>query len=222
MDYSGILTKSSLFQGMDAEEIRSVLSCLNAKQQTFKKGEFIFCSGVLLEMMGMVLAGAVHIIKEDFWGNRTIIGDASPGSLFGETYACVGGRPLEVSVVAAESSNILFLDVHKIIHVCTSTCEFHPRLIHNLLSVLAEKNLSLTKKMEHMAKRTTRDKLLSYLSEQSLQQGSPSFEIPFNRQQLADYLAVDRSAMCSELGKLRDQGVLTFNKNKFCLLETES
>ena len=122
-------------------------------------------------------------------------------------------------MVAAETAEILFLDARRIITVCTSACEFHTRLIQNLLSVLAEKNLMLTKKMEHMARKTTREKLLSYLSEQSLKQGRPVFEIPFNRQQLAEYLAVDRSAMSSELGKLRDEGILTFNKNKFHLLE---
>lgn len=219
MDYSMTLKKSPLFRGVEPEEIRSMLSCLNANEGTYKKGEFIFRNGDRLNTMGLVLSGSVHIIKEDFWGNRTIIGIASAGRLFGETYACVQSEPLEVGVVAAETAEILFLDARRIITVCTSACEFHTRLIQNLLSVLAEKNLMLTKKMEHMARKTTREKLLSYLSEQSLKQGSPVFEIPFNRQQLAEYLAVDRSAMSSELGKLRDEGILTFNKNKFHLLE---
>ena len=220
-NYFKIIKKSALFSGIDTDEISAVLNCLSAKESKFTKDEFVFRSGEKISSVGMVLSGQAHIIKEDFWGNRTIIAEVSAGSLFGETYACVGSEPLGVSVVASENLEILFLDIQKMMNVCTSVCEFHTKLIRNLLSVLAEKNLLLTKKMEHISKRTTRDKLLSYLSAQSLKCGKPSFEIPFNRQQLADYLSVDRSAMSNELCKLRDEGILTFQKNSFHLNENE-
>lgn len=218
MNQNSLLEQTLLFSGIEPQEIHTMLNCLSPVKQHYKKGNFIFQSGEKIHAMGMVLSGAVHIIKEDFWGNRTIISEASAGSLFGEVYACTFSSPAEVSAIAAESCEILFLNVGKVMNVCTSACTFHTRLIHNLLSVLAEKNLMLTRKMEHMSKKTTREKLLSYLSAESLKKGTPSFEIPFNRQQLAEYLSVDRSAMSNELSKLRDEGLLTFYKNKFCLL----
>jgi len=219
--YLGVIKKSALFTGINNQEISAVLNCLSAKHSKYTKGQFIFRSGESISYVGMVLSGQVHIIKEDFWGNRTIIAEVSAGSLFGETYACVQGESLEVSAVSSENSDILFLDIHKMMTVCTSACQFHTKLIRNLISVLAEKNLMLTKKMVHITKRTTREKLLSYLSTQSLKSGKASFEIPFNRQQLADYLSVDRSAMSNELCKLRDEGILTFQKSTFHLEKKE-
>lgn len=211
--------KASLFEGIEEKDIPSMLSCLSARKKSFKKGAFIFFSGEKIEVVGLVLCGSVHIIKEDFWGNRTMIGEAGPGQLFGEVYACLAAEELGVSIISAEDTEILFLDVKKIVGVCTSSCCFHTRLIRNLLSIIAQKNLALTRKMEHMSKKTTREKLLSYLSFQSMTNNSSSFEIPFNRQQLAEYLAVDRSAMSKELCRLRDEGMLTFRKNKFHLKE---
>ena len=216
-NYLSVIKKSPLFSGITGEETEDMLGCLSAQHKKYKKGQFIFRTGETISAVGMVLSGSVHIIKEDFWGNRTIIAEVSPGSLFGETFACLKSEALGVSVLAAEHSEIIFLDVQRIMTVCTSACEFHTRLIRNLLSVLAEKNMMLTKKIEHIAKRTTREKLLSYLSAESLKNNNASFEIPFNRQQLADYLCVDRSAMSNELCKLRDEGMLTFEKNNFSL-----
>lgn len=221
MNYSDSLKKSPLFKGIEEDNIKSMLACLSAKKKSYKKGEIIFHNGEDINSMGMVLAGSVHIFKDDFWGNRAIIGEASAGNLFGETYACVESETIEVSVAAVEDSEILFLDVQRILKTCTNECEFHTRLIYNLLSILGEKNLMLTRKMEHMAKKTTKEKLLSYLSAESMKNGSSTFEIPFNRQQLAEYLAVDRSAMSNELCKLRDKGVLNFKKNKFQLNNSE-
>ncbi len=218
-DYITILRKTPVFQGVAQEEAESVLHCLSARYESFKKGNFIYRTGDEITSLGIVLTGSIHIIKEDFWGNKSIISEMPAGGIFAETYACVNSHPMEVSVVAATDCTVVFLNVHKILSVCSSACSFHTRLIRNLLSALAVKNLMLTKKMEHMAKRTTRDKLLSYLSNESLNAGSSTFEIPFNRQQLADFLSVDRSAMSNELSKLRDEGIIEFNKNKFNLLE---
>lgn len=199
---------SPLFRGVPAEELPGLLVRAAAREVRFQKGDLLLRRGEESGRMGLVLEGTVHIIREDFWGNRSIVGLAGPGEVFAESYA-LAGEPLEVSVLAAASGAALFLE---------ADCLTDGRLAANLLHLLAQKNLMLTRKMRHMARRTTRDKLLSYLSAQALLAGSPEFDIPMDRQQLADYLAVDRSAMSAALGKLRDEGVLTFRKNHFHLL----
>ncbi|NLH00631.1 MAG: Crp/Fnr family transcriptional regulator [Clostridiales bacterium] len=215
--YFNIIKKSPLFSGVSDEELEIMLKCLSASIQDYSKGQFILRSGDNVSSVGMVLSGSVHIIKEDFWGNRNIISASAPGQLFAETYAFAHGAPLNVSAVAEEPSTVLFFDAHRILTVCSSACGFHTKLIRNLLSVFAEKNLILNEKLTHMTQRTTREKLLSYLSSEAVRHGSPSFEIPFNRQQLADYLSVDRSSMSNELCKMRDEGILSFKKNSFVL-----
>ncbi len=218
MDYLALCRNSRLFLGISPQEVSTMLQCLSAKEKTYPKGSFLFQAGEAQSQMGLVLSGRVHIVKEDFWGGRTILAEAVCGQVFGEAYACTK-QPLEVSVEAMEESTVLFLDVGRVLHVCHSSCAFHGRLIQNLLSLLAQKNLLLTKKVEHMAKRTTREKLLSYLSSQAQLAESNVFTIPFNRQQLADYLAVERSAMSAELSKLRKDGWLDYQKNTFRLLK---
>ena len=198
-----------LFRGVPAEELPALLARASARTCAFQKGELLLRRGDVTRRLGLVLEGSVHIIREDFWGNRSIVGLAGPGEVFAESYA-LAGEPLSVSVLAASDGAALFLDAR---HLTDA------RLTDNLLSLLARKNLMLTGKMRHMACRTTRDKLLSYLSAQALAAGGSEFDIPMDRQQLADYLAVDRSAMSAALGKLRDEGVLEFRKNHFRLLE---
>ena len=197
-----------LFRGVPAEELPALLARASARTCAFQKGELLLRRGDVTRRLGLVLEGSVHIIREDFWGNRSIVGLAGPGEVFAESYA-LAGEPLEVSVLAAAPGAALFLEADGLTDA---------RLTANLLHLLARKNLMLTRKMRHMARRTTRDKLLSYLSAQALAAGSSEFDIPMDRQQLADYLAVDRSAMSAALGKLRDEGALTFRKNHFHLL----
>ena len=156
------------------------------------------------------------MVKEDFWGARTIVGLARPGEVFAEDYACLPGAVLEVSVLAAADTEILFLDAAPAL---SGGGAGSVQFSRNLLAMLAGRNLTLTRKIGHMARRSIRDKLLSYLSAQAIQAGGPEFDIPLDRQQLADYLAVDRSALSAALGKLRDEGVLTFRKNHFRLLQ---
>lgn len=206
-----------LFDGIKEDDRSEMLKCLNAKKKQYKKGSTVLGRGGCTSEMGMVLEGSVHMVKDDFWGNRSILGQASPGQMFGEVYACLPRQGLEVDVVAAEDTEVLFLDVGRILTVCSSACSFHTRLIRNLLTILAEKNLMLTHKMEHMAQKSTRDKVLSYLSLEAEKQGGPEFAIPFNRQQLADYLSVDRSAMSRELSRMKAEGLLDYHRNRFRL-----
>lgn len=216
--YSAAIANCPLFSGIDEKDLRGLFDCLNAAKRAYAKHAFVFRPGDGAECMGVLLTGCVHIVSEDFWGNRNIITEIRPGQVFAESYACIEEAKLTVGAVAAEQSEVLFLSVRRILAVCPSACRFHARLIRNLLSALAEKNLVMNEKLTHITQRTTRDKLLSYLSAESQKAGSSSFLIPFNRQQFADYLSVDRSALSTELGKLRDEGVLAFNKNRFTLL----
>lgn len=217
MKYISVLKNSPLFFGIKTEEIQAMLSCLTAKEKKYNKNELVFRQGETVSAMGLVLSGRIHILKEDFWGNRTILSDISPSQLFGESFACAHIQNITVSALAVEPTMVLFLDIKQILNTCSSACVYHTRMIRNLLSVLADKNIMLTGKIEHITKRTTREKLLSYLSAESIKAGSPVFQIPFNRQQLAEYLAVDRSAMSLELSKLQQEDYLTYHKNSFHL-----
>jgi len=215
----GFLKKTSLFRGTSEEELPTLLDCLAPTTREYAKNELILRQGEDVSAVGLVLSGRAQVIEEDFWGNRSILADAWPGDLFAEAYAFLPGERLRVSVVAAEPTSVMLLDAKRMLEVCSSACRFHTRLVQNILAESARKNLALTRKVSHMSKRSTREKLLSYLSGQALGAGSDAFEIPFNRQQLADYLCVDRSAMSSELCKMRDEGLLVFDKNRFQLKE---
>lgn len=213
-----VLQSSQLFEGIEPGQIQILLGCLHAAVNTYQKGEFILHRGEPTRRMGIVLEGTAHIIKEDFWGNRVILGPSGPGQLFAESYACLGSENLAVSVVAATTARVMFLDVVSLFQSCTTACDFHTRMIRNLTRVLAGRNLMLTQKVEHMAQKTTREKLLSYLSAESIRQSSLSFDIPFDRQQLADFLCVERAAMSVELSKLQKEGLLVTKRNHFELL----
>lgn len=210
---------SPLFMGMSETDANAVISCLEAHLSRFSKNDYIYHLGDNHLPLGLVLAGSVIVIKEDFWGNRSILAHIGAGELFGEVYACMPEEPMGVSVVAAEVCDILFLHADQILFPCGNGCAYHTKLMQNFVAVLARKNLMLTEKLEHITKRSIRDKVLSYLSLQSVKTGKKEFEIPFNRQELADYLSVDRSALSSELGKLKEEGILDFQKNRFNLLK---
>lgn len=172
------------------------------------------------EYVGVVLYGRVHIVQDDFWGNRSILAAVTSGDLFGEAISCAEADEFPVSAVALTTTTILMINYKQIITTCSSSCVFHASLIRNMLKILANKNLNLTRKIEHITKKTTREKVLSYLSEQALLSHSDSFEIPFNRQELADYLSVERSALSSTLSKMQDEGFITFHKHAFTLNKT--
>jgi len=216
MNYQ-FLTNTMLFRGMSAEEIASVLSCLGAYEKKYRKDEIIYHAGECIENIGFVLSGSVNITIEDMWGNSTILGRSAPGQLFAETYACIPGEPLMVNAIASENSEIMFLNAMRIMTTCKNACPYHNKLIQNLLKISALKNLALSRRSVHTSSKSIRSRLLSYLSEQSRRSASCQFTIPFNRQQLADYLSVDRSALSNELSKMQKDGLLTYSKNSFCL-----
>lgn len=216
--YSSILKKSQLFAGVGEEEIGAMLNCLNVKINHYKKGAYVFCQGERLEHIMVLVEGELYIQKDDYWGNRSIINYVGVGEMFGEAYLAPESGAVLNDVIAEKDSTVLFFDVKRVITTCSSACRFHTMVVQNLFFALSEKNRKLVQKIGHMSKRSTREKLISYLSEQANRQKSASFSIPFNRQQLADFLCVDRSAMSNELCKMRDEGLLVFEKNQFTLL----
>lgn len=212
-----LIQQATLFEGVEATHIEPMLLCLGASVKTFPKNAFIFHAGKTLDSIGVVISGAVHLVQDDLEGNRNIAAVLGPGESFAEAYACLGNAPLGVSVQAAEVSSILLMNVQRILSVCTSACAFHTRLIRNLVTVLAAKNRQMNEKLTHLTQRTTREKVLSYLHAESLRAKSCTFDIPFNRQELADYLSVDRSALSATLAKLQAERRLAFQKNHFQL-----
>ena len=216
-NYMNLLRRAKIFRGVEEQDILAMLDCLTAVKKSFARGEFLYRAGERASMAALVLDGMFHIDREDYWGNNSILADVSEGELLGEVYSFLDDEPAGINAVAVRDSTVLLLDVKRIFQTCSAVCPHHAILIRNFAYVLAVKNRELTRKLEHMSQRTTRGKLLSYLSDQSVKQGTSCFDIPFNRQQLADFLAVDRSAMSKELGKLRDEGILEFDRNHFVL-----
>ncbi|MDO4517017.1 MAG: Crp/Fnr family transcriptional regulator [Bacillota bacterium] len=210
-----VLRRCAFFSGMEEHEILAVLRCVNAYEVKKQKGEYIFRAGDSTDVMGLVLSGTVFIIQEDIWGHRNILSKCHTGDFFGEPYAAKPGSLLNISVTANEDCEVLMLNVKRLLSSCSSACDHHQRLIRNLVSVLANKVLILNEKITHISKRTTREKILSYLSQEAQRQGSLSFDIPYDRQQMADYLCAERAAMSVELSKLQKEGKLKTNRNHF-------
>ena len=215
--YIPILKRTQLFSGVGEEEIGSMLDCLQARICTYKKGGYVFRQGEHVDNIMVLVEGKLHIQRDDYWGNRSIINMVSEGEMFGEAYVAPESGALMNDVLAIEDSTVIFFDVRRIITVCPTACRFHSMVVQNLFFAISEKNRRLVQKLTFMTKRTTREKLIAYLSEEAKRQNSSGFSIPFNRQQLADFLSVDRSAMSNELCKMRDEGLISFEKNWFVL-----
>ena len=217
-EYVAILKKVPLFSQITDNELITLLKCLSVQVKEFKANEYVFSEGEKTNQVGIVLAGRIQLVREDFYGNRSIVTSVGEAELFGEAFACADISQIPISAVAQPETKVMFIDYRKILTSCSSCCGFHQQLIFNMLRIVSRKNVYLNQKIDVMSKRTTRDKLLAYLSYEAKKKGKRSFSIDFNRQELADYLYVDRSAMSNELCKLRDEGVLSFNKNNFELL----
>jgi len=213
-----ILEKTQMFSGVSTEEITSMLSCLGSRLCSFKKGEYVLRQGEYLNDILVLVAGNLHIQKDDYWGNRSILGHITVGEMFGEAYVAPISGAILNDVIAVEDSSVMFFDVKRILTTCSAACRFHSMVMQNLFYAISEKNRKLVQKIGHMSQRSTREKLISYLSEESKRQNSATFTIPFNRQQLADFLSVDRSAMSNELSKMHAEGLLEYDRNCFKLL----
>ncbi len=212
------LSQVALFADISETELSSLFQCLSAQQKIYKKGEIIFAAGSAAELVGIVLSGQVQIVHDDYYGNRTIIAEIDSGQMFGEAYTCANTTALPFSVIAKLDSAILLIDYRKIITTCNQACVYHNKLVYNMLQIIVDKNLTLNQKIMVLSKRSSREKLLAFLSTQAQKANSSEFNISFTRQDLADFLSLDRSAMSHELSKLREEGILEFQKNHFKLL----
>ena len=213
------LANTQLFRGMDPADIEKMLNCLHAKGYTCKKGEIIFPEGSPTEQIGVVLSGQVVIEMGDVWGNSSMLSSTGPGGVFAVTCACVPGEPLMVNVTAAEETEVLLLNIGRVLGPCSKACLYHMRLLRNLLTLCAVKNLQLSRRVLHTGPKSIRKRLLSYFSECIKRTGSYSFDIPYNRQQLADYLSVERSALSNELSLMQRDGLIRYHRNHFDVME---
>ncbi|MBC5688985.1 Crp/Fnr family transcriptional regulator [Mediterraneibacter sp. NSJ-55] len=215
----GALSNTVLFQKMNKNDIEELLQYLSVKEKIYQKGEVICHMGDSVQSIGIVVSGSVNIAKGDAWGNETLLAHVECGQVFAETYACVQTEPMMVEVVAAQETKIIFLHIGNLLQRKLPACGCYEQFLKNLIQVMASKNLHLSSKMSHVTPKTIRERLLSYLSYEAVKHRSREFDIPFNRQQMADYLLVERSALSKELSKMQREGMLTYRKNHFRLYE---
>lgn len=216
--YYDTLISSPLFSHIPENKLDELLKSIKAKVKVFSKAEAIFLEGSPAIYIGIVLSGTVLIVRTDYYGNRSIVSSAEPGELFGEALAFSQIKELPVSVVADSRAEVLMINCDSLINAKEADCEVKNQIIRNLLKVVAVKNLTLNRKIEIISKRTTREKLLSFLMYYAKKCGKNEFDIPYDRQQLADYLEVERSAMSAEIGKMRKEGIIESKKKHFVLL----
>lgn len=216
--YFDVLRKCRLFDGIADGQLEELLSCFGATIRVFMKNQIILAEGDATGDIGIILSGVAQIVRVDYYGNRSIVTELKPAQMFGEAFACAEVKQSPVNVVATEDCEVMFIDTLRMLHLCGNACEFHNQMIFNLMKVVATKNLILNQKLEIISKRTTREKLMTYLMQQAKQNGSNSFTIPFDRQELADFLEVERSGLSAEIGKLRREGILECKRSCFVLL----
>ncbi len=216
--FLAILKKCPLFFGIEKDDLSKMIDCLDVKIIKAVKNQVIFREGEPAKYVGILVSGSAKIVKEDYFGNRSIVAVVEPPEMFAESFACAGTDEMPVSVITDRDSQIMLLDCRRVLTTCGNNCAFHGELIKNLLHVIAEKNILLNQKIEIISKRTTREKLTAYLMMQAKKEGCNEFEIPYDRQELADYLGVERSAMSAEISKLRGDGVIECVKSRFKLL----
>lgn len=213
--YTSLLKLCPLFGGIGEKELSGMLECLGARIMSAKRNTIIFSEGDEASQVGLVLSGNVQVVRDDYYGNRSIVATIGEGHLFAESFACAEVQKLPVAIIATSDCEIMLLDCKRILTTCSGACEFHTKLINNLLKIVANKNILLNQKIEVTSQRTTREKLMTFLMAQAKKNGSDTFTIPFDRQELADYLEVERSAMSAELGKLCKAGLIETKKNWF-------
>ena len=209
---------SPLFAGVDPEDRKIMLGCIGYHIGTFKKGDIVAFEEENIKHIGIIISGAVDMVKEDLWGNKTMLVRMRKDELFGETFACGSDNLSVVTFLVSEDARILFMPFDRVMHSCTMACVFHHRLIENMVAIIANKNRDLMRKVEVVSKRSIREKLLAYLSIQAQTQNSRYFEIPLGRVELAEYLCVDRSALTRELVKMKADGLIDYDKNCFRIL----
>ena len=210
--------RSPLFDGIDTGDLSGMLGCIGYHVKDYPKGGIIAFEEETIDHVGVVLSGAVDMLKEDVWGNRTMLVRSYPEDIFGETFACGEDSLSVVTFAAAEDTRVLFLSFCRVMHTCTHACRFHQTLIGNMVRMIARKNRELMRKIEVVSKKSLREKVLAYLSIQAQSQGKRRFEIPLGRVEWAQYLNADRSALTRELQKMKAEGLIDYRRNLFEIL----
>ena len=218
MDNAVKTVRSPLFAGIAPTDMEGMLGCIGYHVRAFQKGEIIAFEEENINHVGVVLSGAVDMIKEDVWGNRTMLLRTYPEDIFGETFACGEDSLSVVTFVASQDCRVMFLSFCRVMHTCTHACQFHQTLVENMVRLIARKNRELMRKVEVVSKKTLREKILAYLSIQAQTQGTKTFEIPLGRVEWAEYLCADRSALTRELAKMKEEGLVDYQKNTFKIL----
>jgi len=218
MDSRIAQSPSPLFEGIRPEDRELMLGCIGYHLRSYRKGEIVVFEEEEVRHVGLLLSGAVDMVKEDLWGGKTLLLRMGPHELFGETFACGSDTSSSVMFVVAEDTDVLFLPFHKVMHTCTHTCGFHYRLIENMVRVIADKNRELLRKVDVISKKSLREKILAYLSMEAEQQGGRYVELPLGRQELAAYLCADRSALTRELSAMKADGLIDYDRNMFRIL----
>ncbi len=214
MNYN-FIAKTRPFYGIPEDSIKPMLDNLNAYTKKYKKGDFIYRADENISSFSLILDGSINVVRDDIWGNESILSNFCKGEVFAEAYACLPNQPLMINVIASENTQLLFINMQSILTMQNLDNKLHNKFIQNMLEILAEKNLKLTQKIGYLTPKTIRERILIYLSDYSKKAEAYSFEIPFNRQELANFLSVDRSALSNELSKLQHEGLIKFSKNKF-------
>lgn len=211
------LSRCPLFDNIEYSDLECMLKCLDAKTREISKGKPVFLEGSPAQFIGVVLSGKIQIVRDDYYGNRSVLAVLESGEMFAEVFSCAGLETMPVSAIALTNSNILLLDCRRMLTTCSNACYFHSQLMKNLLQGMAWKNLALNRKIQYMSQKTTKEKLTAYLLDQAKQKESSEFIIPYDRQALADYLGVERSAMSAEISKLKKSGQIDTKGSWFCI-----
>lgn len=218
-EYLDILKEMPLFKDIKSFEIKPMLECLGGFSRNYKKGNYISLSGDSIKYIGLVISGTVQMLKEDFWGNKSIYAVINSKNIFGETFVCGESESTIVSFLATEDSTVLFLPFNRVMSTCSRACEYHQKLIENMIVLIAEKNIQLMKKLEITSKKNIREKIFTYLSQQAQENDSNRFTTPLGRIELANYLCVDRSALTRELVNMKKDKIIEYDKNTFEILK---
>lgn len=212
-----LLARAPLFEGTTVDEVESMLGCLDAHEKHYEEGAYIHHMGDIIKTVALVVGGSMRVESVNVWGDISVLDIVEAGDMFGEAYAAAPDEPLMVDVIAAEDCTVLFLNLAKVLTTCPHACPHHSRTSANMTAIIARRNLALSRRVFHVAPKTMRGKVLAYLSDVSERAGSREFDIPYNRQQLADYLGVDRSALSAELSRMQKAGLLEARRSHFVL-----
>lgn len=219
-EYMEALQDMPLFSGIEDTEMTAMLHCLGAQTKKYKKNQYLYHNEDVIDAVGIIVEGKVQIIREDLWGNQTFLVSMEKGELIGENFCCGINHNATVSFLAATNVTAIFLPFSRVMRSCSHACRFHHRLIENMVTILAVKNLSLMDKVDIISKRSLREKISTYLMQEAGKQNSTYFEVPFGRVQLAEYLSADRSALTRELNKMKEEGLIDYDKNSFHILKS--